>query len=271
MGARARALDARPRRGGGEVLWQRCCNRRTGSSRPIPEAELARLARRGAPLDTRVVAGDALAELGAALGALDRVRFLSPRLRRDLIGELRFTPEEAQASRDGIDVASLELDGADLAAMDVLRTGAGMDFLARLDRGRGLATPPRDAFAASAGAIVLRAAAVDRAALLDAGRGLMRLWLEATRRGLAIHPWGSPFLFQRLLEDGDSLEGWERSALTHAADGFERRRRARPRPPGPAHPARLAGRPAVGAVAAAAGRRRARLRGVRLSTPRGTG
>jgi molybdopterin/thiamine biosynthesis adenylyltransferase len=208
-----------------EVLWQRCCNRRTGSTRPIPEAQLARLARlarRGAPLDTSVVAGDALAELGAALGALDRVRFLSPRLRRDLMGELRFTAQEAHASRDGIDVASLELDPADLAAMDVLRTGAGMDFLARLDRGRGLGNASRDAFAASAGAIVLRAVAVDRAALVDAGRGLMRLWIEATRRRLAIHPWGSPFLFQRLLEDGDSLDGWEHTALTHAAAAFER-------------------------------------------------
>ena len=204
------------------VLWQRCCNRRTGSSRPIPEAELARLARRGAPLDTRVVAGGALAELGAALGALDRVRFLSPRLRRDLMGELRFTAREAEASRDGIDVASLELDGADLAAMDVLRTGAGMDFLVRLDRGRGLGNASRDAFAGSAGAIVLRAASVDRAALVDAGRGLMRLWLDATRHRLAIHPCGSPFLFQRLLEEGDSLEGWERSALTGAAGAFER-------------------------------------------------
>jgi molybdopterin/thiamine biosynthesis adenylyltransferase len=204
-----------------KVLWQRCCNRRTGASRPIPEAVLARLARRGAPLDTRVVAGEALTELGAALGALDRVRFLSPRLRRDLMGELRFTAQEAQASRDGIDVASLELDGADLAAMDVLRTGAGMDLLARLDRGRGLGNASRDAFAGSAGAIVLRAAAVDRVALVDAGRGLMRLWLEATRRRLAIHPWGSPFLFQRLLEDGDSLEGWERTALTGAASAFE--------------------------------------------------
>jgi len=203
------------------ILWQRCCNRRTGSSRPIQPAELARLARRGAPLDTRVVAGDALAELGAALGALDRVRFLSPRLRRDLMGELRFTAQEAQASRDGIDVASLELDGADLAAMDVLRTGAGMDLLARLDRGRGLGNASRDAFAGSAGAIVLRATAVDRAALVAAGRGLMRLWLDATRHRLAIHPWGSPFLFQRLLEDGGSLEGWERSALTGAAGAFE--------------------------------------------------
>jgi molybdopterin/thiamine biosynthesis adenylyltransferase len=205
-----------------EVLWQRCCNRRTGASHAIAEAELASLARCGAPLDTRVLAGDVLTELGTALGALDRVRFLSPRLRRDLMGELRFSAEETQASRDGIDVASLELDGADLAAMDVLRTGAGMELLAGLDRGWGLRNAARDAFATSAGAIVLRAAAVDRPALLDAGRGLMRLWLEATHRELAVHPWGSPFLFQRLLEDGDSLEGWERKALTHAADAFER-------------------------------------------------
>jgi molybdopterin/thiamine biosynthesis adenylyltransferase len=204
------------------VLWQRCSNRRTGASKPIAEDELARLARRGAPLDTRVLAGDALVELGTALGALDRVRFLSPRLRRDLMGELRFTASEAQASRDGIDVASLELEGADLAAMDVLRTGAGMDLLAALDRGRGLGNPARDAFAGSAGAIVLRAAEVDRAGLVDAGRGLMRLWLEATRRRLAIHPWGSPFLFQRLLEDAASLDGWERAALTDAADAFGR-------------------------------------------------
>ena len=70
----------------------------------------------------------------------------------------------------------------------------------------------------------------------------MRLWLEATRRGLAIHPWGSPFLFQRLLEDADSLEGWERTALTGAAGAFERVVGARPRAPDPAHPARLARR-----------------------------
>ena len=243
IGARALGFEpqARPVAGGGaawelalrrstrtrdaaqvELLWRRCSNRRTGATHAIARAELAALAGRGAPLDTRIVAGDALTELGSALGALDRVRLLSSRLRCDLIGELRFSAAEAQASRDGIDVASLELDGADLAAMDVLRTGAGMELLAGLDRGWGLGNGARDAFATSAGAIVLRAAAVDRGALLEAGRGLLRLWLEATRRGLAIHPWGSPFLFQRLFEDRDSLEGWERTALTRAAGAFAR-------------------------------------------------
>jgi nitroreductase len=203
------------------ILWQRCSNRRTGGSPPLPEAELRGLAAFGAPLDVAVVPRAALPGLGAALGALDRVRFLSERLRRELIGELRFDGVEAAATRDGIDVASLELDAADRAAMDVLRTGAGMDLLARLGRGQGLGNASRDAFAGAGAAVVLRAPGVDRAALIEAGRGLMRLWLEATRRGLAVHPWGSPFLFQRLHEDPASLEAFERGALARAADAFE--------------------------------------------------
>jgi hypothetical protein len=87
------------------------------------------------PLEVGIVPRDALRGLGTALGALDRVRFLSERLRTDMLGELRFSAAEARATGDGIDVASLELDAADLAAMDVLRTGAGMDLLASLGRG----------------------------------------------------------------------------------------------------------------------------------------
>jgi len=105
--------------------------------------------------------------------------------------------------------------------MDVLKTGIGMDVLAELDRGWGLGNLARDAFAGSGGALILRATDVSVPGLVEAGRGLMRLWFEATRRGLAIHPWGSPFLFQHLLEDPSSLTEWERSALAAAAGGFE--------------------------------------------------
>jgi molybdopterin/thiamine biosynthesis adenylyltransferase len=240
VGARALGLRAQPRvldgdgpvwelglagpgprdEGAAEILWRRCCNRRTGASPALPDGELQALARSGAPLDVAVVPRDALRALGEALGALDRVRFLSERLRRELIGELRFDGAQAAATRDGIDVASLELDAADRAAMDVLRTGSGMDLLARLGRGHGLGNASRDAFAGAGGAVVLRAPGVDRAALVEAGRGLMRLWLEATRRGLAVHPWGSPFLFQRLYEDPESLDDFERTALAGAAQAF---------------------------------------------------
>ena len=263
VGARAAAVDAHARRERGRAavaaLQQPAHGRharhragRAGSARPTA-------ARRSTRASWPVTRSRSSAR---ALGALDRVRFLSSRLRRDLIGELRFTAAEAHASRDGIDVASLELDDADLAAMDVLRTGAGMELLAGLDRGWGLGNAARDAFATSAGAIVLRVAAVDQGALLDAGRGLMRLWLEATRRELAIHPWGSPFLFQRLLEDRDSLEGWERTALTRAAGAFGRLVGLERDRPVMLILRVSRGAPPSVALAAPPGRRRAGVRGV---------
>ena len=196
-----------------ESLWARCSNRRTGRSEPV---DLHALTADG--LDVEVVGPEAMRELGSALGRLDRVRFLSARLRRDMLGELRFSAAEARATSDGIEIASLDLDPSDRAAMDVLRLGAGMDFLASIDRGWGLGNLARDTFTGSGGALVLRAPGTDRAALVAAGRGLMRIWLDATRRDLAVHAWGSPFLFQHLHEG--ALEEWERAAVADAAERF---------------------------------------------------
>ena len=213
------ALDPGGRRdeAAAEILWERCCDRRTGASLPVEDLES--LAAFGGPLDVAVTRD--VRSVGVALGRLDRIRLLSSRLRTDMMGELRFNAGEALATRDGIEVASLELDGADRAAMDVLRLGVGMDFLAETDRGHGLGNLARDAFAGSAGALILRARGVSTASLVEAGRGLMRLWFEATRRGLAVHPWGSPFLFQHLLEAPEGLSDWERDALSDAARGFD--------------------------------------------------
>src|SRR4029079_13698683 len=93
--------------------------------------------------------------------------------------------------RDGIDVASLELDASDLAAMDVLRTGSGMALLAKLDRVWGFGALARDAFAASGGALILRAHSVEPQALIEGGRGLMRLWLGGTPPASGLPPLGA--------------------------------------------------------------------------------
>ena len=111
-------------------------------------------------------AGDALAELGTALGALDRVRFLSPRLRRDLIGELRFTAAGgaclARRHRRRLARARRRRPRGD--GRPAHRRRAWTSSRGWTAAGAS-ATPPATRSPASAGAIVLRAAAVDRAAL----------------------------------------------------------------------------------------------------------
>jgi hypothetical protein len=59
-----------------------------------------------------------------------------------------------------------------------------MDLLAELERGWGLRNASRDAFAAAGGALGIRAPATEPAALVDAGRDLMRRGSRRLAAGL---------------------------------------------------------------------------------------
>ena len=158
-------------------------------------------------------------KLGQALAEIDRVRFLSPTFHSELVSEIRWSKEEALARRDGLDVASLELSASDLAALQVVRSSDAMAVLRTLDKGHALGNSARKAFGLAAAALVLTIESSDD--FVEGGRGLERLWLAATRRGIAVHPWGSPFVFQRLVEAPDTLDEWERGCLSRAMAAFD--------------------------------------------------
>ena len=206
-----------------ELMWlrERCCNRVRRPSPPIPPADLAGLVAGALPLHVATVTDPgALGQLGEALAELDRVRFLSPALHRELCSEIRWSRDEALATRDGIDLASLELDATDLAAFDVIRSAPTTEALGRFGLGRGLGEASRTAFQHAGAALVIGVRSTEQACLVEAGRGLLRLWLEATARKIGVHPWGSPFFFQRLHEAGSTLDAWQRDAIAHSEQTF---------------------------------------------------
>ncbi|MFO0676139.1 MAG: Rv1355c family protein [Polyangiaceae bacterium] len=199
-------------------VFSRLSNRRVGPSAPIGEDDLTALVVAARP-GLLSVSNDPskLAALADVVGELDRLQFLSPKYHRELVSEIRWSREDAEATRDGLDVAALELSATDLAALSVVRSGPAMEFLRREDLGRALGASARKAFRASAAFAVVSAGGTSKRELVDAGRSLERVWLEATRLGIAVHPWGSPFLFQRLESAPDTLDAWERSILAREA------------------------------------------------------
>jgi hypothetical protein len=88
--------------------------------------------------------------------------------------------------------------------------------------GWGLRKVAPDALACSGGALVLRAAAVDRAALVAAGEGSHAVVARGDPSAARGSPVGVAVLFQRLLEQPESLDAWEQGALARAAGAFER-------------------------------------------------
>jgi hypothetical protein len=188
------------------VLESRCTNRRMGTRHPLlPEHADALLetARSGGTELRLVTAPEALDEIGAVLGEVDRIRFLCETLHRDLMSELRFSEAEARTAGDGIDVATLELDPVGRAALGLLRDPAACALLRKLGKGDRLTSGSRRAVAAASAVGLLTAEGTGPQTFLEGGRTVERIWLTATTLGMSLQPMSvAPYLFAKLDRDG---------------------------------------------------------------------
>ncbi len=208
------------------AIPERVTNRRLSARAPLaPEAREALLrAAAGVPGAALHLAEDAdrLAEVGELLGRGDRLRFLSRTMHREMMSELRWTADEVRRTRDGLDVGTLELTGADLAGLRVMSSWPAMDLVGRLGGGRALEKPARKAMAAASAIGLVSVPGRTRASYFAGGRAMQRVWLQATALGLAFQPMAPiTYLFARLeLGDGDGLSPAEVAALRELRGRF---------------------------------------------------
>lgn len=184
------------------LIELRATNRRLGERRSLTAEQGTALRsaahERGAEL-TLVSDPEALTEIGALLGAVDRFRFMSEHMHTAMLSELRWSPEQATATGDGIDVATLELDAVDMAGLTILANLETARFLRSLGKGARLENAARRAIAAAGAVGLITIRGTDQHAYFRAGRALQRVWLTATRLGLAFQPMSvAPYLFLRL-------------------------------------------------------------------------
>lgn len=210
-----------------DCIVLRATNRRLGKRVPLPTETASALRAaaevRGAVLDL-VDDAAALSEIGSILGTGDQLRALCPALHRDLIGELRWTVEEAERTRDGIDLRTLELAPAQQVA---LRVGARPDVVALVRASRGgqaLQDAARQSISAASAVGLLRVDADEDASWITAGRAMQRVWLTATAHGLSVQPMSSLLFMFAMLEGPDArvFDEDERARLHELRERLER-------------------------------------------------
>lgn len=140
-------------------------------------------------------------QLADVLAASDRVRFLTPLLHRQMMGEMRW-PGPLRAA-DGIDVAALGMDAADLAKLEV---AARADVMAQLARwgdpvGAALGDNTADRVNTSSAVAVLTVDNDRPADYVRGGLAVEHLWIGAEQSGLAVHPVSPVFLYARTDDD----------------------------------------------------------------------
>ncbi len=166
-------------------------------------------ASRGARL--QLLESDAeLTAISSILGRVEMVRMLSPIMHPELMREIRWTPEEVLATRDGIDLATMEFTPTDVVGLRLITSWPLMKAVGAIGGGRGLARPVRKAIAASAAVGLLTIPGIDRQSFFQGGRALQRLWLTASATGWALQPMTTiTYLNTRLVHDGEGLTSSE--------------------------------------------------------------
>jgi len=195
------------------ALTRRWSNRRidTASPRELPDGVAGALRAvamsAGGALDL-LESSEARRRYGEIAGRSDRLRYLTPRLQVDLLGELRWRGESTSRRRTGIEVATLELAPADEAKLTVIRRGDIMAQVAGWDLGTALTEPARDALDDSCAVFAISVAGHERRDFVAGGRVLQQVWLTATTLGLSAQPVSPIWLYAReepdfggLLED----------------------------------------------------------------------
>jgi len=192
----------------------RVANRQLGDGEPLEEQVVKVLTRgverEGAQLrlatDRRRI--ETMAQL---LGESDRIRFLLPTLHREMVGELRFPGRDSLS--EGLDVRTLELSPAEMAALELLRRSDVMEHLADWRAGQMLGARTRLAVESSSAVAVVSVPRTDPAWYVRGGAAVERLWLTAELHGLAVQPVSPVFLYA--VDDKDLLRlGGERHVET---------------------------------------------------------
>ena len=176
----------------GQVL-DRSTNRRPGlppTTGPrldpdVAEALHRQVAVEGARLHL-LTSEDEVEDYADLLAESDRLRYLSPRLHAEMMGELRWPGVDMIET--GIDVRTLELDTSDLAKLDVARRADVMADLAAWDGGRALGDTTRERVRSSSAIAVVTVHGTDARSYASGGAAVQRLWLTANALGLGVQP-----------------------------------------------------------------------------------
>jgi len=145
-----------------------------------------------------------ISRMGAIISDCDRIRLLHPHGHHDFIKrEMRWSPEEAEEKKDGIDVATLGISAAQMSALQLIKDPRVIHFLNEIHGGSLFETVSEKSIECASVLGLITMPRYSPEDFVRGGRVIERVWLYATKLGLALHPLIAPlYFFPRVLYGG---------------------------------------------------------------------
>jgi tRNA A37 threonylcarbamoyladenosine dehydratase len=141
-----------------------------------------------------------LENLARVIGGMDRMRLFHEQGISDFIKEVRWSEKEAKVTRDGIDIATLELSGAEKAAIGLLKDPRTVKFFRKFMMGYGLTKISKDTLLTASAVGLLQGGEFNPQSYLNAGKVLQRIWIQANLMGISFQPVSAMLFIFNLVE-----------------------------------------------------------------------
>lgn len=185
----------------------RCTNRKNNSRQLIDPAQLEELASFAQTNGISVKFTEDLKDLESLaeiVGGMDRMRFFHEEGLMDFIKEVRWTEKDAIETKDGIDIATLEMSATERAAMGLLKDPRTVKFFRKFLMGYGLTKISKDTLTTSSGIMLLQGDEFSPFSYLEGGKVLQRIWIKANMMGISIQPVAAMlFIFHKVLREAN--------------------------------------------------------------------
>jgi len=185
----------------------RCTNRKNSNRQLVDQAKLEELENFAKSEGFTIKLTDdskALESIAEVVGGMDRMRFFHEDGLMDFIKEVRWTEKEAIETRDGIDIATLELSGSEKAAMGLLRDPRTVKFFRKFLMGYGLTKISKETITKSSAIMLLQGNEFSTKTYVEGGKVLQRIWIKANMMGISFQPVTAMlFIFQKVLQEAN--------------------------------------------------------------------
>lgn len=186
-----------------EGVLRRVTNRKVDKKVIIEESRLQNLkhvvgSMPGAKLHLATSEND-IKQICDIIATVDKLIFTNKETHQYFIKEIRWTPEEAELKRDGLDIETLELSAGEMTGIKIAKNWSVVKYLGYWKSGSVFEKISRKALLAASAIGMVSMPKFSSIDFINGGRAIQRMWIAANQDNIALQP-HTPvtFFFNRL-------------------------------------------------------------------------
>ncbi|MGB6035727.1 MAG: hypothetical protein WBG42_05635, partial [Cryomorphaceae bacterium] len=192
----------------GENVLDRETNRNLEQNTPLSLNDIEKLKKSSTKNGSDLLIieqGDEFEKLAGLIAFTERFRIMHPTGHRNFIEEMRWTKEEVETTRDGIDIATVDLTIGELTGFKLAKNREVVDKLVEWKGGSAFEKLSKKSTSSAAALGIITRPKRSRLDYLQAGMDMERVWIAANALNIGFQPQSPLSLLLPRLKDGSDL------------------------------------------------------------------